>query len=173
MGVWYFGRGPRESGHYLHLPNGVVSYNVPEGCTWTMGDLDGGLQPPGPQVQGLVDVHKKGEWRAFAWWDRSGDKRPSSCSVLLFNEPVGMIDAIARGYQTWPWVFERMTFALVPRALAESDDHVLVQYWVLWSFINRMVMSGRLELGGDEAEWFFAGQSKAVWDRLHTLLGCS
>src|SRR5579872_1461848 len=88
--AYYFGcmgKGD-QYGHAIH--GGKSSYNPPEGCPWSIGNMDTGLLKNGVHadvVDGKVfwtcggkDITAEHLWHAFVWWDRSGDGRPNSNS---------------------------------------------------------------------------------------------
>jgi hypothetical protein len=87
---------------------GVV---VPTGFPWDKYGADGGMQPKGPQIEGVVRIHRKAGWTALAWWDRSMDTRPNSCSAIVIDSPdVSYEAAMQLAHEAFSWVFERINF---------------------------------------------------------------
>lgn len=111
--VLFFGCGPREAGHYWwpSWPRAERRAALP---AWLLEEnVDCGLLPDGAQVEGVVRVHRREGWSAFAWWDRSGDKRGNSNSVLAVkDEAITFEEALRLGRERFPWAFERIVFEL-------------------------------------------------------------
>ena len=121
-GALYFGvwKG-QDGGHYLRAQNGR---RVGDDAWGSGGDrkarrLDGGWCPadrdPGdpfgsgqfreaPEGDAGVGTYKG--WTLLAWWDRSGDDRSASNSVILM--PGVPNDVLGTARRAFPWVFERI-----------------------------------------------------------------
>jgi len=87
MKVYYYGVIDNDHlGHYLYEPGSImtVDYTIQP---W-LEQVDCGLCPKNAdgQVQGLAALHHKDGWTALAMWDRTGDSRANSCSVILCDE---------------------------------------------------------------------------------------
>jgi hypothetical protein len=118
-----------DLGHFLQEGRRTI-YNVPEGCPWTLGLMDGGLLNNGqrPDVyDGKVWWTCGGRpdfWYAFYWWDNSVDRRGASNSgfyVLGFKpDPISpdtarenAVLAFQYACAAYPWVVERQRQPLV------------------------------------------------------------
>lgn len=78
FGAW----SPRELGHRTYKPNGWRLSHEENPTPWER--LDGALvsgNSGGEQF--VVERHAKDGWIALAFWDRTGDSRPGSNSVIL------------------------------------------------------------------------------------------
>lgn len=96
--VVYFGcRG--GVGHYFHTPARYShGLHPPPGFPWGL-EVDGKLQPPPVAVgrpDGLARRHVKDGWTAVAYWDRTVDRRPGSCSVLAAKGVLTTAEVVAR-----------------------------------------------------------------------------
>lgn len=109
--VLYFGcRG--EAGHYFHRLNQFESLEPPEGFPWGL-TVDGRLQPPVQREprggytgagfrNGDAVRHVKDGWTAVAYWDRTVDSRPGSCSVLICRGVFTTPEVVARVRHVMP-----------------------------------------------------------------------
>ena len=109
--VLYFGCW-RDVGHYIWTPDRGRSLDC--GQTPWGYSVDGKLQKRGGKVcrgEGIPDdamLHHEDGWTAFAFWDRTVDRRPGSCSVFLAtgeHSREGMLN-IAR--ETFPEIWDRL-----------------------------------------------------------------
>jgi hypothetical protein len=111
--VLYFGW-TYPAGHHLNRPRSRmgVSRRFDEQPWGTK--IDTGLCPaPEPKkINGHIAVHHKDGWTAVAFWDRSGDIRPGSCTVFLTGADVSASQLLALARRQWPHVFERNGFPL-------------------------------------------------------------
>ena len=98
-------------GHYLHNSTGnrICEH---EGLPWHRAEIDGRLQPTGPQYQGRIAHHQRQGWTALAWWDRSVDGRGKSSSTVLINAEQDPEQALATAKAALPWLFERINYHL-------------------------------------------------------------
>lgn len=104
--VFYFGCWD-DTGHRFYAPRGACV----KGIVGPWGyEVDGKLCPPGPQKQGVAALHHKDGWTALAFWDRSVDSRPGSCSVFLTEEELRYGPMIVRAVDQFPEVFGRFSF---------------------------------------------------------------
>lgn len=118
MRAFYFGCIDRI-GHYMFDATGrntkeadAFTYNNPWGT-----QVDGGLAPNGPQVEGLALVHQKGGWTALSLWDRSVDGRPGSTSTFLAEGKLTFNEMISFAGTTFPQVVRRFSFKIVDAAV--------------------------------------------------------
>lgn len=110
-------------GHYLQEGRRTI-YNVPPGCPWTLGLMDGGLLNNGKRrdvYDGKVWWTCGGRddfWYAFYWWDNSIDRRGASNSgfYVLGFKPETLTPETARenavlafehACAAYPWVIAR------------------------------------------------------------------
>lgn len=109
----YFGvSGTGRLGHYWWIkgaPRGHNNHLVP----WTSFEADGTLQPQDRdqtcQPQGLCELHERSGWTCIAWWDRTGDTRPGSCSVFAAKGRHTFEEMCELLRQFYPNVAERQT----------------------------------------------------------------
>lgn len=112
---FYFGVADSRSGHslwYAQRP-GFHPFFVPrkerERLPWRVAELDGGLLPKSKrQPEGRCVLRHQGGWTAMAFWDRSGDKRYNSNSVVLAegeHDFEGLLDLFRREF---PAIYERV-----------------------------------------------------------------
>lgn len=77
--------------------------------------IDGKLIPQ-HYGEGEAALHHKDGWTALAFWDMSVDTRPRSVSCFLFDAPdLEYHQAIRAAMETFPTIWERYTFEVVPR----------------------------------------------------------
>lgn len=110
-----------EVGHYLHHDDGTRTLNNSEFPWWSLGLIDGGLLRNG-KIADEQTGHVKwvcggvpDPWHAFAWWDRSVDKRGASNSGFYVCG-FGIHDrdaAFAFACSKWPEVIARQPSPLV------------------------------------------------------------
>jgi len=119
-----------EAGHHLWRPwkRGYMKTNVPrqerEQLPWEAGQLDGGLQPEDKQQpEGLCCVHQRAGWTAMAFWDRSGDKRMNSCSVVLAEGDHDFPAMRQIFEQNFPEVWDRVTAKMDLLHLSTVNHH--------------------------------------------------
>lgn len=119
----YYGCGPLEKGHYWWQEWRMSRAEIATLPAWVSEEADGGLQPEtqSRQQEGVVRVHRADGWTALAWWDRSMDSRPNSCSVLAIKADMTFEEALGWGRQAFPWVFERMKFQLREEGDGQSE----------------------------------------------------
>lgn len=120
--VFYFGVWPRPGvGHYFFAPGGRRAYAIVEEVPWGF-QIDGAiLNPKGAanfgipaQPEGEYVVEQKDGWTALAFWDRSGDSRPGSHSTFVIDAEVTEEEALAAARASFPEVFARLSFEIVP-----------------------------------------------------------
>lgn len=110
----YFGCGDR-AGHYWHVPGEhPVTYGVaydnrtkyqPAGCPYDW-NIDGGAQPNTEQPNRARLEHHDG-WTCLAWWDRTVDTRPGSCSAFVARGTHDYTSMLALLTEKFPWVARR------------------------------------------------------------------
>lgn len=117
--LYYFGCG-REPGHHLWEPGRDRMRRFREAVPgelpgpWDWCDLDGGLCPDrqGRHPQGVARLHHCGGWTALAFWDRSVDRRPGSCSVFLASGTWSFEEMLGWCSRGFPQVFDRLRVPL-------------------------------------------------------------
>lgn len=112
MKVFYFGC-VGEYGHYMFEPPGVKRDAFTHTNPWGT-KVDGGLCPTGgsTQEQGRALVHHKDGWTAMAFWDRSVDHRPGSCSVFLAQGTHAFEEMLRIANESFPKVTARYEFSI-------------------------------------------------------------
>lgn len=101
-----------EAGHYLRDVNGRMLWPSQIG-PWTLGQLDGDLQPKDPQQsQGEAMLHQADGWTALAFWDRSVDQRMGSCSVYVADAPLSFDEIVELAKSRFGHRWDRMPFAV-------------------------------------------------------------
>jgi hypothetical protein len=112
--AFYFGT-YREPGHYLRDQDWrhVWPENTHQGVdkiVWgplPWRDIDGGLQPRGPD--GTALLHHKDGWTALAFPNNSDDNRGSN-SAFFFDAVLDFDEAVEAARQHFPHVVERFPF---------------------------------------------------------------
>lgn len=88
-------------------------------------EIDGGLCPGGrdhrgvegvEQIEGRALIHRKAGWTALAFWDRSADIRPNSCSVFMAEGDHDFAGMVRIAETAFPSVIARFKFQIVPAA---------------------------------------------------------
>ncbi len=64
--------------------------------------------------EGRASLHHKDGWTAVAFWDRSVDSRPGSNSAFICDEEIDYDEMIRRSKETFPKIWERFNFEVVP-----------------------------------------------------------
>lgn len=120
MKVYYFGC-IKSKGHYFHDADNSYfpSIKIPPGFPWGYS-VDGELQPPHPDIrklnenkyahlycgsdfkQGEAIRHVKDGWTCVAYWDRSIDSRPGSCSALICDQVLSTEEIIEAVRKVFP-----------------------------------------------------------------------
>ena len=114
--LWYFGCGPRDSGHYWWSAGGDTVRGGPPNCPYAAA-IDSGLCPARSEAEGVYRVSRCDNWVVIAWWDRSQDTRPGSNSaIVLALSGIGIDRVLEMARRDFPWVFSRMKFELRPEA---------------------------------------------------------
>lgn len=102
----YFGMRTRGNGHDLTDEHGRRRRDV----GW-MESLDGKLPPRGErQEEGVAAVHFIHGWTAVAWWDRSGDTRMGSNSVVWMRGIHDAVSVLQAARERLPWLFARLSY---------------------------------------------------------------
>jgi hypothetical protein len=107
--AYYFGRW-KQDGHYLWSNDG--HYFSRTEIPWTLAELDGSLQPR-PEIVGHARLHHRMGWTALAIWDRSGDSRPGSTSVFMFEGKLNYQETLQAIQQAFPDLWKRMNTVIV------------------------------------------------------------
>lgn len=117
MKVFHYGCANNRKGHFVHAGKGISQYGpeVYNFCAinpWGY-EIDSGLCPSGPEIEGRALVHHKDGWTAMSFWDRSVDKR-GKCNSNFFAEGTHTFDemvAIAKDH--FPKIMARFEFPIV------------------------------------------------------------
>lgn len=124
MRAYYFGCRD-HAGHCLYDAAGgtmVQSVRYPGNNPWGL-EIDGGLCPGGrdhrsadgvEQPEGRALIHRKDGWTALAFWDRSLDPRPNSCSVFLVEGTHDFASMLTLAKRYFPMVVARFKFQITP-----------------------------------------------------------
>jgi len=113
MKILYFGC-YRDKGHYF-WSEGFSKPRWSDTVTqipWGI-QVDTGLCPKGPQIQGRAAFHQKDGWTAISFWDRTVDTRPGSHSTFLCENTLDFDAMVALCKETFPTIWERYTFEVV------------------------------------------------------------
>ena len=116
MKVFYFGCWG-QPGHYARAAGTAKRYSAEEHefCEknpWGY-EIDGGLCPKGPEIQGRALVHHKDGWTAMCFCDRSVDKR-GKCNSGFFAEGTWSFSAMLEiAKKHFPEVISRLEFDVV------------------------------------------------------------
>lgn len=106
----YFGTGDRDLGHFWWVGQVRRGRLQDDDVPWPAWEADGELQPRDPtQPQGLCKLHERDGWTCIAWWDRTRDTRPSSCSVFAAKGRHTFEEMCELLRQFYPNVAERQT----------------------------------------------------------------
>lgn len=108
-----------QPGHYMHsspAPRDIeerreVSHFV-HSNPWGY-DIDGGLCPKGPEVEGRAIVRHKDGWTALSFWDRSVDRRGKCNSNFLAVGDLTFDQMVELAKRHFPHVVERFSFPIV------------------------------------------------------------
>lgn len=126
MRAYYFGCW-RDLGHYLWLP-GPIKVDIDTQrqilgkprvdkrgeAPWGWS-IDGGLLMSLRNMREGVAVHAlRDGWTALSFYDCSVDSRPGSTSSFMFDVQLSYDEALAAARASFPEVFDRLTFEVVP-----------------------------------------------------------
>lgn len=130
MRVLYFGCWG-GSGHYLFDARGGSPENETLPAELRRSRLDGAYAPvfalrPGSrydreQPEGKARLAHVAGWTVLAFWDRSCDGRGASNSAFLLESRLDFAGALLLARATFPSIFQRFTFEVVP-AFQETPD---------------------------------------------------
>lgn len=115
-----------QPGHYFHQSGSYgprsASRAVCQSLPWTDVECDGNLQPgtaelekryegerPRSQVEGVCRLHHRQGWTAMAFWDRSGDRRGNSCSVVMVEGTHDFANMMEMFEREFPSIYARCT----------------------------------------------------------------
>lgn len=115
------------AGHYLYAAKRYegepihqrIRYH--ENNPWG-AEVDGGLCPGGKdhrtaegmnQAEGRALIHHKDGWTALAFWDRSMDHRPNSCSVFMQKGTHDFDSMVKFSRDSFPMIAARFKFPVV------------------------------------------------------------
>ncbi len=111
--VYYYGCWG-DKGHFLWTPEqDSVRISKMKDATPFGDDIDGVLQKgsgvcSGNGIPDDAQLHDKDGWTALAFWDRTVDTRPGSCSVFL-AEGVHKVEAIKEiARSNFPEIWDRL-----------------------------------------------------------------
>ena len=127
--MFYFGPWDRP-GHYLLNERGSSVWREERVIPWTLGQLDGGLQPHFASCvktasrpdrlcscpsgrEGPALLHHKAGWTALAFWDRSVDRRGACCSVYMAEGTFTFDEMVAMAKERFAYRWSKMPFAVV------------------------------------------------------------
>jgi hypothetical protein len=111
MKTYYFGCWDEAKGHYIreNKSSKDVFYNNDQ--PWD--NIDGGLCPESTRDQGIVKIHHKDGWTAFAFWDYSIDHRPNSNSVFFAEGTFNFDEMMQIIHDKYPEIVKRFDFPFV------------------------------------------------------------
>lgn len=119
----YFGcYGEPGHGFYRSMPTRSMRRSELLPMPWSASECDGNLQPgtaelksrhnwkrPDSQPEGVCRIHYRIGWTAMAFWDRSGDHRKGSCSVLIENRELSFGEMVKLFEESFPDIHARCT----------------------------------------------------------------
>jgi hypothetical protein len=125
--AYYFGPYD-QAGHHLHGPRGsMVLYATEKTLPWTVGELDGKMQPHsedcggkrsycscGSGPEGRALVHYKDGWTALSFWDRSVDPRGACNSTYIAQGEFSFNEMVAIAKAQFPKRWAKQKFEVVP-----------------------------------------------------------
>jgi hypothetical protein len=132
--VLYFGCWG-QVGHYLWDPRGEHPKDDTMPTELRRNKIDGVYAPvfglrPGynydrEQPEGRARLAYVSGWTVLAFWDRSCDRRGASNSAFLLEGHFDFAGALALARATFPSIFERFTFEVVPAFPGVPDPTAL------------------------------------------------
>lgn len=136
--VFYFGDGRNAGqdtgpGHYLLSAEGVIDgglvsldHEQPARIPWSLREMDHRLatvpdvmrdsQHGEEQPEGIACLHHRDGWTAISFWDRTGDERGGTCSILIVEGVLDTAAMLALFAEQFPRVWARITSRLELRA---------------------------------------------------------
>lgn len=118
--AFYYGCWDRP-GHFMRAAEGLglryskAEREFTEKNPWGY-EVDSGLCPDGPEIQGRALLHHKDDWTVLSFWDRSVDKRGKCNSNFLLEGTLSFDEALAEAKRLFPTVFARFQFEVVQYA---------------------------------------------------------
>lgn len=121
MRMFYFGPWDR-AGHHLCDENGYSAWKSESIIPWTVGELDGGLQPHKPNCkkgnycgctsgpEGVALIHHKDGWTALSFWDRSVDERGACNSTYIAEGTHSFADMVEMASRRFHYRWNKMDF---------------------------------------------------------------
>ena len=126
--MYFFGPW-EQAGHFLFNERGQEQWGKKSVIPWTLGQMDGGLQPhlcgreeTGKPCgrgtcapQGIASVHHKDSWTALAFWDSSVDKRGGCVSVYLARGDFDFTQIVEMAKTRFAKRWNKMPFTVIYR----------------------------------------------------------
>jgi hypothetical protein len=116
--VYYFGC-VDVAGHYMHaakaprsLEERRAEHDVLYSNPWGT-EVDSGLCPSGPEIEGRALLHHKDGWTALSFWDRSVDSRGKCNSNFLAKGTFDFEKMLELARENFPHVMKRFKFEIV------------------------------------------------------------
>lgn len=119
--MYFYGCENDETGHYFFASDSALPKHRVIG-PWGY-DVDGRLQPDGPQREGVALVHHKDGWTALAFWDRSVDRRGGSSSTFLCEGTYAFDEMVEKARAAFPAIWARYRFPVVEAVEREPQTH--------------------------------------------------
>jgi hypothetical protein len=113
MKMYYFGC-VGKSGHYMFQPSDSYpkqDHTFTRDNPWGY-QVDSGLCPSGPQVEGRAMIHHKDGWTALSFWDRSVDRRSGSNSNFLAEGTFTFAEMVEFAKERFPKIMARFAFTI-------------------------------------------------------------
>ena len=106
--VLFFGAwSPDRPGHHIYNSHGGTADR--RGTPWQIWELDTRLAPiDKAERQGRAQLHQRHGWTAIAFWDRTGDSRAKSNSVVLVNQLLTFTEMLSAFKSIFPAQYNRV-----------------------------------------------------------------
>jgi hypothetical protein len=115
--VYYFGC-IDTTGHYMHPSTPAQTLEERRAVSeliytnpWR-ANIDSGLCPVGPEIEGLAVLRQKDGWTVLSFWDRSVDHRGKSNSNFLAQGIFTFDEMIGLAQEHFPQVMKRLGFVI-------------------------------------------------------------
>lgn len=112
---WNNGLAEQDVPSPWRVPDAILCWNARrsrDGRELSTGELE--------QVQGAACLRRRDGWTALAWWDRTGDRRGGSNTVLVARARLSFAEMIELLSIRFTWMLDRQTAPLTEREPVED-----------------------------------------------------